>query len=145
VIALVFALTVAPAPPAPAAELTAMVAAQQAAWNAGWLDDFLTPYLDGPDLRFYSGGTITRGKEAVAARYRKNYRADGKEMGSLAFDAVETDLFGPDAGLVRGKWAVTTKAGTVGGLFTLICKKTPAGWRIVHDHTSKADPEPKKP
>jgi len=88
---------------------------------------------------------VTAGKEAVAARYRKNYQADGKEMGSLAFDAVEVDVFASDAGMVRGKWAVTTKAGTTAGLFTLVCKKTKDGWRIVHDHTSKADPEPKKP
>ena len=46
---------------------------------------------------------------------------------------------GPGFAAARGNWAVTTKAGTTGGLFTLICHETPAGWRIVHDHTSKAD------
>jgi ketosteroid isomerase-like protein len=30
-------------------------------------------------------------------------------------------------------------------LYTLLMKKLPEGWRIVHDHTSGTDPVPKKP
>jgi beta-aspartyl-peptidase (threonine type) len=42
----------------------------------------------------------------------------------------------PDAAWVRGRWKVTTTSKEVGGWFTLIFKKRPEGWRIVHDHTS---------
>ena len=30
------------------------------------------------------------------------------------------------------------KAGRPGGLYTLVLRKKPEGWRIVHDHTSAA-------
>lgn len=134
--ALACLIAFAPAP-TPETELKAMLVAQQAAWNAGKLDGFLAAYSDGPELRFYSGGTITEGKEAVAARYRKNYQADGKEMGTLSFTGLEVEELGPTAAMVRGKWAVKLKGETPSGLFTLICKKTDGGWKITHDHTSK--------
>lgn len=143
-IAVVLALTAA-APAHPVDGIGAMIEAQAAAWNAGKLGEFVGWYDAGPDTRFYSGGTVTKGRAAVLERYQKAYQADGKEMGQVAFTEVDIRPLGPDHGMARGRWAVTTKAGTVGGLFTLVCRKTPAGWRIVHDHTSKADPEPKKP
>lgn len=45
--------------------------------------------------------------------------------------------------MVRGKWKLEMKAENPDGLFTLIVKKLPGGWKIVHDHTSASDP-PKK-
>ena len=58
-------------------------------------------------------------------------------MGRLAFSGVEVVVLGPDAALARGKWGLTMPDGTrPGGLFTLILRKLPEGWRITHDHTS---------
>ena len=51
--------------------------------HASKLDAFVS-YYD-TDARFFSGGTITQGRDAVLARYRKRYQAEGKEMGTLAF------------------------------------------------------------
>jgi beta-aspartyl-peptidase (threonine type) len=69
-------------------------------------------------------------------RYRKRYQAEGREMGKLAFSELDIEMLGPDSALVRGRWQLVTSAETLGGLFTLIVKKLPDGWRIVHDHTS---------
>ena len=62
-------------------------------------------------------------------------------MGQLAFSDLNIELLGPDSALVRGRWNLQIeKAGAekedLGGLFTLILRKKPEGWRIVHDHTS---------
>jgi ketosteroid isomerase-like protein len=35
-----------------------------------------------------------------------------------------------------GRWQLTREADTLHGRFTLIFRRTNAGWRIVHDHTS---------
>ena len=79
-------------------------------------------------------------------RYRKRYKADGKEMGRVAFTEVEIEPLGPDSAFVRGRWGLTMPDGKKpGGLFTLVFRKLPgAGWKIVHDHTSSA-PDPSVP
>ncbi len=138
------ALTPAEQPAKPADAVKAVLTDQVACWNKADLDGFLKTYWADDKLTFYSGGTISNGWKAVAERYRKNYQADGKEMGQLTFSNIEVEILGPEAAMARAKWELKLSKETVGGLFTLILRKFPDGWKIVHDHTSKADP-PKKP
>jgi beta-aspartyl-peptidase (threonine type) len=112
--------------------------AQQAAWNKGDLDGFMQGYWQSDRLSFFSEATRTSGWRATLDRYRKRYQGEDREMGKLAFQEVETELLAPDSALVRGRWQLRMRSKTVGGLFTLIFRKLPEGWRIVHDHTSAA-------
>lgn len=126
------------------ADLVKAILTKQAdAWNKGDLDTFLDTYWKSEDLVFFSGGTVSKGHKAVTDRYHKRYKADGKEMGKLTFTDLEVEMLGADAAMVRGKWKLEMKAENPDGLFTLIVKKLPGGWKIVHDHTSASDP-PKK-
>ncbi len=110
---------------------------QTEAWNKGDLEGYMQGYRKSPDLTFYSGGTITSGWEATLARYRKRYQSEGKEMGRLDFPEEAIDLLGPDAALVRGRWRLALSGGKeMSGLTTVILKRLPEGWRIVHDHSS---------
>jgi beta-aspartyl-peptidase (threonine type) len=113
-------------------------------WNRGDLDAFLTGYWKSPKVVFQSGGQRFDGWEAMRDRYRQRYQAEGRAMGRLAFSSVEIELLGADAAFVRGGWRLTMPDGTKpGGLFTLVLRKFPEGWKIVHDHTSAEEP-PKK-
>jgi uncharacterized protein (TIGR02246 family) len=141
---LVGAMTPAEQPEKPADAVRAVLTEQVACWNKADLDGFLKTYWNDDKLTFYSGGTVSKGWKAVAERYRKNYQADGKEMGKLTFSDMEVEILGPDAAMARAKWELKLSKEMVGGLFTLVLRKFPDGWKIVHDHTSKADP-PKKP
>jgi beta-aspartyl-peptidase (threonine type) len=127
----------------PADAVRAVLSTQADMWNKGDLSGFMSTYWDSDELTFFSGGTVTKGRRAVTERYRKNYQSEGKEMGTLTFSELEVDLLGADSALARGRWKVTTAKGVAEGLFTLILKKVPDGWKIVHDHTSNV--EPKKP
>ena len=109
---------------------------QVAAWNKGDLDGFMAGYWNAENLTFFSGKDQTKGWKATLERYRKRYQADGKEMGKLAFRDLQIEVLGPDSAFVRGRWQLEMKKERLGGLFTLIVKKMPEGWRIVHDHTS---------
>ncbi len=109
---------------------------QVAAWNKGDLDGFMAGYWKSPDLSFYSGNAKTKGWQATLERYRKKYQADGKEMGKLAFKELTIDLLGADHALVRGRFELSLTNERATGIFTVIMKKLPEGWRIVHDHTS---------
>lgn len=127
----------------PADAVRGVLTEQVAAWNKGDLDRFMGTYWDSDELTFYSGGTVTKGRKAVAERYRKIYQAEGKEMGKLTFSDMEVQALGPDTAMARARWKLVTSKETFEGLFTLILRKFPDGWKIVHDHTSRADP-PKK-
>lgn len=113
-----------------------VLADQVAAWNKGDLDGFMTGYWNDDRLTFISGGKAVKGWKALHERYKTAYQGEGKEMGKLAFKGLDTEAVGA-AVLVRGQWEVTTKAETVGGWFTLLFRKLPAGWKVTHDHTSK--------
>ena len=120
-----------------AAAVRRLLDMQVEAWNRKDLDAFLVGYWNSPDVVFQSGADRSDGFEALRARYRKRYQEEGRAMGQLAFTGVEVVVLGPDAALARGRWQLTMPDGKrPGGLFTLILRKRPEGWRIVHDHTS---------
>ncbi len=113
---------------------------QQASWNRGDLEEFMAGYWNSPDLTFYSGSNIARGWQAALDRYRKSYQGENREMGQLEFSDLDVQPLASDAAFVRGAWKLTLKDGkTPHGLFTLIFRKFPQGWRIIHDHTSAAE------
>ncbi len=109
---------------------------QVVAWNKGDLRGFMVGYWQSPDLSFYSGKNKTKGWQATLDRYRKKYQGEGKEMGKLTFSELDVELLGSNHALVRGRWQLVLAKENPSGLFTLIFRKLPAGWRIVHDHTS---------
>ncbi|MBV9087345.1 MAG: DUF3225 domain-containing protein [Acidobacteriaceae bacterium] len=114
--------------------------AQQDAWNRHDLEGFMTGYWNSPELTFFSGARETSGWQGALERYRKVYQGDGKEMGRLDFSALRIEPLGTDAAFVRGAWHLTLSDGkTPHGLFTLIFRRFPDGWKIVHDHTSAAE------
>lgn len=114
-----------------------LLVSQVEAWNHGDLEGFMQGYWNSPELTFFSRTTATRGWEPALARYKQRYQGQGKEMGKLAFQALDIDLLSRRSAVVTGKWQLTMKDGkTPHGLFTLIFKRLPEGWRIVHDHTS---------
>jgi beta-aspartyl-peptidase (threonine type) len=118
-------------------EVRQVLDAQVAAWNRRDLVGFMAGYWRSPDLTFSSGGTVTRGWEATLERYRKRYQAEGREMGRLTFEELGIEPLGEGATLGRGRWKLTLSGGKEQrGLFTLIFRKLPEGWRIIHDHSS---------
>jgi len=113
---------------------------QQDAWNHHDLDAFMSGYWNSPALTFFSGATERNGWQATLDRYRAAYTSPGHEMGQLEFSGLRIEMLGADAAFVRGSWHLTMSDGkTPHGLFTLVFRRFPDGWRIVHDHTSAAE------
>ncbi len=116
--------------------IRAVLDAQVAAWNRGDLQGFMAGYWHSPELTFYSGNAVTSGWEATLQRYQKRYQAPGSEMGKLDFSQLEIHPAG-DMAWVGGHWHLKMSDGKdLGGVFTLVFRKLPEGWKIVHDHTS---------
>jgi uncharacterized protein (TIGR02246 family) len=127
--------------PAERTAIRAVLNAQQEAWNRGDIDAFLTGYWHSPDLTFSGSKGISRGWDAVLARYKKNY-PDRSVMGTLDFANLEFRFLGPDAALVLGHWHLKREKDDLGGVFSLVFQRFPQGWRIIHDHTSASPTEP---
>jgi len=124
------------------AAIRAVLAAQQSDWNLGNIRGFMAGYWNSPQLTFAGSKGFTRGWGPVLARYENTYA--GKEaMGTLEFSELEICPLGPEAALVLGKWRLQRRVGDIGGIFTLVFRKFPEGWRIIHDHTTQGPPESK--
>lgn len=119
------------------ADIRKVLENQVSAWNTGKLEDFMAGYWNSPELTFYSGATKTNGWLATLERYRKRYQSGGKEMGRLAFSELTVEMLGAESAFVRGRWGLKMSDGRQpNGLFTLILRRFPDGWKIIHDHTS---------
>jgi ketosteroid isomerase-like protein len=111
---------------------------QQAAWNRQDLPGFMAGYWHSPELTFFSGAHESKGWQAALDRYRKNYQGAGHEMGKLEFANLRIEMLGPEAAFVRGEFHLKMSDGkTPNGLFTLVFRKLPEGWKIVHDHSAE--------
>ena len=109
--------------------------AQQDAWNRGDVDEFMNGYARSALTVFVSEDSVRRGWETVRARYRQKY-SDRAKMGTLSFSDIEINLLSSDAAVVLGRWRLERANDRPHGRFTLIFRRLPGGWRIVHDHTS---------
>jgi ketosteroid isomerase-like protein len=128
----------APAPQTAETAVRAMLEQQVRDWNDGSIERFMQGYAKRDDIRFASGGDVQRGWQPVFDRYVKKYGGRAA-MGRLTFSDVEITILSADAALVFGRWWLQREKDEPSGLFTLVFRKFPEGWRIVHDHTSMAE------
>jgi uncharacterized protein (TIGR02246 family) len=118
-------------------EVRALLQAQVAAWNRGDLAGFMEGYWNSPRLEFVSPSGVRRGWQTVLARYRQAY-PDRQAMGTLAFSDLEVTVLCPGTALIVGRWQVQRTHDRLGGVFTLVARHFPEGWKIINDHTSVA-------
>jgi uncharacterized protein (TIGR02246 family) len=116
---------------------------QEQAWNEGDLEGFMGGYWDSPELVFTSGGSVHRGFDDLARRYRETY-GTGAEMGRLTFSNLEVHPLGDSAAWALGGWALEHRGESLGGVFTLILRRFGETWRIAHDHTSSRTAPPRE-
>jgi len=118
-------------------EISAVLKMQQDAWNRGDIDAFINGYSRSDETLFVSGDDVTRGWQKVLDRYKKKY-SDRAKMGTLMFSNLEITPLSNDSAVALGSWKLNRANDQPHGRFTLIFRRFPEGWRIVHDHTSAA-------
>jgi uncharacterized protein (TIGR02246 family) len=125
------------------AAIRAVIAAQTEAWNHGDISAFMRAYEDSPETTFI-GAEVRKGYGPILERYRKSYTT-AEQMGTLSFSDLEVRLLPCSRGAVE--FAVVTgrfhlertakgEAKKDSGIFSLVWRKGPQGWKIVLDHTS---------
>ena len=123
--------------PTSAAAIRVVLDTQRDAWNRGDIEGYMDGYDRSPNTEFVGGDNISRGWQTVLERYKKNYNSREK-MGTLTFSDLEITLLSKNAALVLGRWRLKRANDEPHGTFTLLFRKTKAGWKIVHDHSSSA-------
>ena len=121
--------------PGAKAEIRAVLDDQVEAWNRGDVARFMEGYWKSEKTEFVGSSGVLRGWQAVLGRYRKTY-PDRRAMGALTFSELEITELSPAAALVLGRWRLEREHDHPGGVFTLVLRKFPEGWRIILDHTS---------
>jgi len=135
-----------PAPPQVAddeATLRAALTEQAAAWSRGDIPAFMQNYEDSADTTFV-GKTVRKGFQPILERYKLNYSTP-EQMGTLVFSEVDVRLLPSGCGkseiaLVTGRYHLFRNThGAIAkddGIFSLVWRKGPHGWKIILDHTS---------
>ena len=108
---------------------------QTAAWNRGDTLAFMDGYWKSPDTEFVGAGGMMRGWDTVLARYRRVY-PDAKAMGQLSFSGLEIRMLSSDAAYATGEYHLVREKDHPSGVFTVIVRKFPEGWRVIHDHST---------
>jgi len=122
-----------------ASEIRIVLKSQQDAWNRGDIDAFMNGYWHSDQTVFVSGDEVSRGWQKVLDRYKTKY-SDRAKMGTLAFSDLEITTLSGDSAAALGSWKLNRANDQPHGRFTLIFRRFPDGWKIVHDHTSAASP-----
>ncbi len=106
------------------------------AWNAGDLDGFMSWYRRAPETTYVGSVGLVHGWRGIRARYAPLFEP-GADRDSLRFEDLETRPLGPDLGLATARYVLFDgDSTTANGPFTLVVRRLPDGWRIVHDHSS---------
>lgn len=123
------------------AQIQEVLDAQIVAWNRGDVAGFMEGYQRSPDLIYIGNKTVTRGWQQLLDSYRSRFKnRGGIEMGVLRLSEENVTMLGKDAAIIWGTFDVSTSNGKRrGGLYTLIMRKLPEGWRTVYDRTSTED------
>ncbi len=132
-----------PQVPSDVALIRVAIQAQTEAWNHADIPNFMQAYEDSPDTTFI-GATIGKGYQPIRERYLRNYTTP-EQMGKLSFTDLDIRVLPSGCGkseiaLVTGKFHLDRtargEAKKDDGIFSLVWRKGPHGWKIILDHTS---------
>ena len=129
------------------AAIHAAMDAQTAAWNRADIPAFMQTYENSPDTTFI-GATLRKGYGPILERYKANYTTK-EQMGVLTFDHLDIRLLPSSCGASQSSVEFAVVTGTFhlertakgeakkdDGIFSLVWRKGPTGWKILLDHTS---------
>ncbi len=114
--------------------LNSIIKRQQTAWNNHDIEGFMAHYWQSEDMTFQSGDQRLYGWETLLNRYKTNYT--GEKMGTLTFSDIKIKVLSADSAYAIGRWMVKQEDTASNGVFTIIFKRFPSGWKIIHDHSS---------
>jgi uncharacterized protein (TIGR02246 family) len=118
-------------------DVVKIILAQQAAWNKGDLDGYLSHYKDSPDTQAVLANLV-RGIDSIRGAYKQNF-PNKDAMGSIEDTDIEVKALGDNYAIATGKYHLNRpkkSGGAVEGTFMELFEKTPTGWRIIFSQST---------
>ncbi|SEG24149.1 protein of unknown function [Bryocella elongata] len=113
-------------------DVVKVVLAQQAEWNAGDLDKYLSHFKDAADTSMMLAGPV-RGMGNIRNAFHTMY-PNRDAMGELDSTEIEVRALGENFALATGNYRLARSkksGGEVRGTFSEIFEKTPSGWKVI--------------
>jgi ketosteroid isomerase-like protein len=113
-------------------DVTKIILAQQARWNTGDLDGYISFYKNAQDTEAILGSPVI-GFEFIRKAYHVNF-PNRDAMGAIEDTEVAVRSLGDNFALATGKYHLMRNKKSGGdaiGTFTLILEKNAAGWQII--------------
>ena len=102
------------------------------AWSSGDVEAVMATYVADEPLLVFLGDTPLKGPDAVRAALQARSAQPGG-LGQMTYEWFETLQFDVNTTVASGRVVVRRAGKTQRGLFTRVLRRTPEGWRIVHD------------
>jgi uncharacterized protein (TIGR02246 family) len=121
-------------PASDVAAIRAVFDTTAAGWNRGDLSAYLFAYAPSATAMGRTG--LVHGPNGIGDQMRAGFWKAGRPDQILAYDHLEIRPLGQDHALATGQY-ILSGAGKPDrtGWFTTIWERTPAGWRMIHDHS----------
>src|ERR1700722_989321 len=122
----------------PEAAIRQLLADQTKAWNKGDVDTFMKSYEDSPNTTFV-GQTVEYGYATIRQRYARIYPTPAG-MGKLTFSNLAIRPLDQSYAVATGNFHLERTAaggGNADGIFSLVLKQEPQGWKIILDHSNR--------
>jgi uncharacterized protein (TIGR02246 family) len=124
----------------PETAIRQLLSEQTKAWNRGDIDTFMKSYEDSPNTTFV-GQTVQYGYATIRGRYAKLYPTPAG-MGKLTFSSLAVRVLDPSYAVATGNFHLERTAaggGNADGIFSLVLKQDPQGWKIILDHSNRTN------
>ncbi len=123
---------------APEAAIRQLLGQQAADWNRGDVEAFMKAYEDSPTTTFV-GQKVEYGYGAILERYKRVYTTPAA-MGKLTFSNLAIRVLDSHYATATGNFHLertTAGGGNTDGIFSLLLKNDPTGWKIILDHSNR--------
>ena len=123
---------------APEAAIRQLLDQQAADWNRGDVEAFMKAYENSPTTTFV-GQKVEYGYSAILERYKKLYTTSAA-MGKLTFSHLAIWVLDSNYATATGNFHLERTAaggGNADGIFSLLLKNDPTGWKIILDHSNR--------
>jgi uncharacterized protein (TIGR02246 family) len=125
---------------APEAAIRHLLEQQTMDWNRGDVDAFMKAYEDSPETTFV-GQTVQYGYATIRDRYQKLYSSPAA-MGNLTFTHLAIRVLDSGYAIATGNFHLERTGaggGNADGIFSLLLKQKPQGWKIILDHSNRTN------
>jgi ketosteroid isomerase-like protein len=109
---------------------------QVTAWNSQDLEKAMRVYRNSPEMLWINKGGISKGYQPILEEYKKEY-TDKSKMGTYSYESLHIEEISPRAVYFVIHWKIELNGKRLmGGISSLLWKKTDGNWVITSEHAS---------